>query len=170
MPAQRLSLLVADPQLANPYRAGVAVPIESILTQSPTCIADPRSFGDATLRAFAKSHAAPTLVVLLGKAFDSTLAGGPPIDPACRFISIDPEGTLVERAARELGPRLAFGCVADTLPAADALLPNDTDKSLGHRAMAHRSAAPSCWTRVANWAGLKSKPGCSITAGNCFRP
>jgi acetolactate synthase-1/2/3 large subunit len=60
---------------------------------------------------------------LVGKAFDFTLRfGGPPIDPACRFISIDPEGAIVERAARELGPRLTFGCVADTRAAAETLL------------------------------------------------
>ena len=64
----------------------------------------PRGFNDATLGAFAEVARRTDLIVLLGKAFDFTLKfGGPPIDPACRFISIDPEGALVERAARELG-------------------------------------------------------------------
>ena len=36
--------------------------------------------------------------------------------------SIDPEGALVERAIRERGDRVAFGCVADTRPAGETLI------------------------------------------------
>jgi acetolactate synthase-1/2/3 large subunit len=116
-------LLVAGPQLANRSGRAFLAQIEAALA-IPTCIMEsPRGFNDATLGAFAEVASRTDLIILLGKAFDFTLRfGGPPIDPACRFISIDPDGVLVERAARELGPRLAFGCVADTLPAAEALL------------------------------------------------
>jgi acetolactate synthase-1/2/3 large subunit len=117
----------------------------------------PRGFNDATLGAFAEVARRADLIILLGKAFDFTLKfGGPPIDPACRFISIDPEGALVERAARELGPRLAFGCVADTLPAAEALL----------RVGAGKTNAGNSWLtearvlmddRPAAWANMKSQ-------------
>ena len=89
----------------------------------PACIMEsPRGFNDATLGAFAEVARRTDLIILLGKAFDFTLKfGGPPIDPACRFISIDPDGALLGRAAGELGQRLAFGCVADTRPAAETL-------------------------------------------------
>ena len=119
----RRPLLVAGPQLANRSGRALLARIEAKLG-IPTCIMEsPRGFNDATLGAFAEVARRTDLIILLGKAFDFTLKfGGPPIDPTCQFISIDPDGVLVERAARELGPRLAFGCVADTLPAAEALL------------------------------------------------
>jgi acetolactate synthase-1/2/3 large subunit len=150
----RRPLLVAGPRLANRSGRALLARIESVLA-IPTCIMEsPRGFNDATLGAFAEVARRADLIILLGKAFDFTLKfGGPPIDPTCKFISIDPEGALVERAARELGSRLVFGCVADTLPAAEALL------RVGH---AHDNA----WLtesralmsdRPALWSDLKSK-------------
>jgi acetolactate synthase-1/2/3 large subunit len=151
----RRPLLIAGPQLANRSGRALLSRIESTLA-IPTCIMEsPRGFNDATFGAFAEVARRTDLIILLGKAFDFTLKfGGPPIDPACRFICIDPEGALVERAARELGARLAFGCVADTRPAAETLL----------RAGAGR--LPSDWLsearvlmhdRPASWVDLKSK-------------
>jgi len=115
----------------------------------------PRGFNDATLGAFAEVARRTDLIVLLGKAFDFTLRfGGPPIDPACKFISIDPEGALVERAANELGSRLVFGCLADTRTAAEALLrvggrPADTTWVAEARTLMN--------DRPSAWANLKSK-------------
>ena len=68
-----------------------------------------------------RSRSAPTWSLLLGKAFDFTLKfGGAPFAPDCRFIAIDPDGAILGRAARSRG--LAFGCVADTCPAAETLI------------------------------------------------
>jgi acetolactate synthase-1/2/3 large subunit len=164
--AQR-PLLAAGPQLANRSGRALLARIEAELG-IPTCIMEsPRGFNDATLGAFAEVARRTDLIVLLGKAFDFTLRfGGPPIDPACRFISIDPEGALVERAARELGPRLVFGCVADTRPAAEALL----------RVGAGRTRSP--WVaearalmndRPAAWADLKSKTDGKLHPAELFR-
>ena len=151
--AQR-PLLVAGPHLANRSGRALLARIESTLA-IPTCIMEsPRGFNDATLGAFAEVARRTDLIILLGKAFDFTLKfGGPPIDPACRFISIDPEGALVERAARELGPRLAFGCVADTRAAAETLLRVGTarDSTWVAEARALMSDRPT------SWADLKSK-------------
>ena len=116
-------LIVASPRFANRTGRAVLARIEATLGVPTAIMESPRGFNDATLGAFAEVARRADLIVLLGKAFDFTLKfGGPPIDAACRFISIDPEGALLERAARELGPRLAFGCVADTMPAAQTLL------------------------------------------------
>jgi acetolactate synthase-1/2/3 large subunit len=166
--AQR-PLLLAGPQLANRSGRAFLARIETALA-IPTCIMEsPRGFNDATLGAFAEVARRTDLIVLLGKAFDFTLKfGGPPIDPACRFIAIDPDGLLVARAARELGPRLAFGCVADTLPAAEAML----------RIGAGKTAAGSGWLteartlmddRPAAWAELKSKSQGKLHPAELFR-
>ena len=96
----------------------------------------PRGFNDATLGAFNELIRRVDLIVLLGKAFDFTLKFGeaPWIDPACRFVSIDPEGALVDRAARETGARFAFGCVADTHPAGEALIRRAAGRAPGSAA------------------------------------
>lgn len=101
----RHPLLVAGPHLANRSGRALLARIESELG-IPACIMEsPRGFNDATLGAFAEVARRADLIILLGKAFDFTLRfGGPPIDPTCRFISIDPEGALLERAAKELDP------------------------------------------------------------------
>jgi acetolactate synthase I/II/III large subunit len=166
--AQR-PLLMAGPQLANRSGRAFLARIEAALA-IPTCIMEsPRGFNDATFGAFAEVARRTDLIILMGKAFDFTLKfGGPPIDPACRFISIDPDGVLVGRAARELGPRLAFGCVADTIPAAEALL----------RIGAGKPVTGTGWLtearilmddRPASWADLKSKSQGKLHPAELFR-
>jgi acetolactate synthase-1/2/3 large subunit len=126
----RRPFLLAGPALANRSGRDLLARIEAA-TRVPTAIMEsPRGFNDATLGAFAEAIRQADLIVLLGKAFDFTLRfGGPPIDAACRWIVVDPEATLVDRAIREKGRRIAFACVADTRPAGEALI--------------RRSAAPS---------------------------
>jgi acetolactate synthase-1/2/3 large subunit len=131
-------------------------------TQIPSAIMEsPRGFNDATLGAFADAIRRADLIVLLGKALDFTLKFGEPpaVDAACRWVVIDPEAALVERAVRERGERVAFGCVADTHPAGEALI----------RRAAGKPVASSAWLaevrgllidRPAGWATLVSKtPG-----------
>ena len=79
----------------------------------------PRGLNDARLGAFAEVLRQADLIVLLGKALDFTLRFGDPpvVDPACRFIAIDPEAEMIERIAREKGERLAYSVVADAVPA-----------------------------------------------------
>jgi acetolactate synthase-1/2/3 large subunit len=166
--AARRPLLVAGPQLANRSGRALLASIEAALA-IPTCIMEsPRGFNDATLGAFAEVARRTDLIVLLGKAFDFTLKfGGPPIDPACRFISLDPEGELVGRAARELGPRLAFGCVTDTLPAAEALLRIGAGKAADHGWLTEARALMS--DRPAAWASLKSQTKGKVHPAELFQ-
>lgn len=151
-------LMIAAPRFATRSGRAVLAQIESTLGIPTAIIESPRGFKDATLGAFAEAGRHADLIVLLGKAFDFTLNfGGAPINPECRFISIDPEGALVERAARELGARFAFGCVADAMPAAQTLL------RLGS---AHNTAGHATWLnearslirdRPAAWSEIKSQ-------------
>ena len=159
-------LLVASPRFANRTGRAILARIEATLGIPTAIMESPRGFNDATLGAFAEVGKRTDLIILLGKAFDFTLKfGGPPIDPACRFISIDPEGALVERAARELGPRLAFGCVADTMPAAHALIRmgHGRDTTWLNEARALMRDRPKAW------ADFKSKTDGKLHPAELFR-
>lgn len=154
-------LLIAGPHLANRSGRELLARLEAAL-HVPTCIMEsPRGFNDATLGAFNDLIRRVDLIILLGKAFDFTLKFGeaPSIDPACRFISIDPEGALVERAARETGARFAFGCVADTRPAAETLSRRAAGRIVGSAAW-RAEARIAFVTRPDSWSTLASQtPG-----------
>ena len=154
--AQR-PLLIAGPQLANPTGRALLQRLETTL-QVPTCIMEsPRGFNDATLGAFGDLAKRADLIVLLGKALDFTLKFGaaPAIDPACRFIIIDPEGRIVDRAVREKGEQIAFACVADTRPAGEVLLrrarnhPTRASEWLAE-ARSYFDNRPESWTTLAS--------------------
>jgi acetolactate synthase I/II/III large subunit len=163
-------LIIAGPALANPAGRALLARLEAV-TQVPTCIMEsPRGFNDATLGSFNELIRRVDLIVLLGKAFDFTLKFGeaPWIDPACRFISIDPEGTLVDRAARATGGRFAFGCVADTHPAGEALIRRAEERSIGDAAW--RGEAQAAFNdRPVSWATLGSKTPGKLHAIEVFR-
>lgn len=163
-------LVIAGPQLANPTGRALLARIETVLG-APACISEsPRGLADATLGAFADVARRADLVLLLGKALDFTLKfGAPPaFDPACRFISLDPEGLWLDRAARELGDRLIFGCVADTRPAAEALLRRAAGKAIGTPSWRDEARA---WMddRPEDWASLRSKAAGKLHPAEVFR-
>ena len=157
----RRPFLLAGPALANRSGRELLSRIEAAM-QVPTAIMEsPRGFNDATLGAFADAIRRADLIVLLGKAFDFTLRfGGPPIDAACRWIVIDPEAALVDRAVREKGERVVFGCVADTRPAAEALIRHATprDGRWLAEARALLTDRPSAWATLASTTPGKLHP------------
>jgi acetolactate synthase-1/2/3 large subunit len=163
-------LLIAGPHLANRSGRALLTRLEAAL-QVPTCIMEsPRGFNDATLGAFNDLIRRVDLIVLLGKAFDFTLKFGeaPSIDPACRFVAIDPEGALVERAARETGTRFAFGCVADTHPAGDTLIRRAGSRTVGSAAWLEEARA-AFTSRPATWPTLASQTPGKLHAIEVFR-
>ena len=131
--AQR-PLILAGPAMASRdnrallHRLAAATRVPAIVMESP------RGINDPSLGAFAEVLREADLIVLLGKAHDFTLrfADPPFVDGACRFIAIDPDAKMIERAQHEKGARLLLGAVANTRAAARLL----TDK-----ANAERSAA-----------------------------
>jgi acetolactate synthase-1/2/3 large subunit len=154
--AQR-PFLLAGPQLANRSGRDLLARIEAA-TQIPTAIMEsPRGFNDATLGAFADAIRRADLIILLGKALDFTLKFGeaPAIDAACRWIVIDPEAALVDRAIRERGDRVAFATVADTHPAGESLIRRAAGKRLSSAAWldevrAHFTDRPAGWATLAS--------------------
>ncbi len=144
-------LLLAGPQLANPTGRALLARIEAS-TNLPCCIIEsPRGLADATLGAFTDLVPRCDLVVLLGKALDFTLKfGGAPFDAACRFVMIDPEGAILDRALREKGDGLVFGCVADTRPAGETLVRRAVGQTLAsatwlREAQGYTSDRPAAW-------------------------
>lgn len=92
--------------------------------------------------------------MLLGKALDFTLKlGGAPVNPAAAFVAIDPSGALLDRAARELGARFAFGCLADTMPAAQKLMRLGSGRDRAWLETAHGLMRK----RPADWGTMTSK-------------
>jgi acetolactate synthase-1/2/3 large subunit len=117
-------LILAGPALCDaPGRALLARLAEA--TGVPAIgMEGPRGLNDATLGAFAEVLSRADLLLLLGKPFDYAIRFGsaPQIDPACRFVVIDPDHAMIARAARALGDRLAASAVADSPPAAETLI------------------------------------------------
>jgi acetolactate synthase-1/2/3 large subunit len=166
--AQR-PLLIAGPHLATRPGRTLLSGIETAL-QVPTCIMEsPRGLADATLGAFADLIGRCDLIVLLGKALDFTLRfGGPPIAADCHFVMLDPDGLILDRASRELYARLAFGCVADTYPAGEALIRRAQGKTPAAAAWL-REARSYLTDRPAEWDGLTSRTPNKLHAAEVFR-
>ena len=154
--AQR-PFLLAGPQLANRTGRDLLARIEAA-GKIPTAIMEsPRGFNDATLGAFAEAIRRADLIVLLGKALDFTLKFGeaPAIDAACRWVVIDPEAALVDRAIRERGGRVVFACVADTRPAGETLIRRAAGKPESSadwltEVRAHLDERPAEWASLAS--------------------
>jgi acetolactate synthase-1/2/3 large subunit len=148
----RRPLILAAPVLANARGRAVLKRLEETL-QIPVVISEgPRSFNDATLGAYAHVAARADCVLLLGKAMDFTVKfGGAPFQPEARFIALDPDGAMLARAAAYKGPRLAFGCIADTVAAIEAL--TAAGRPIGDRGWLQDARA--CFDdRPAEWAHL----------------
>jgi acetolactate synthase I/II/III large subunit len=143
-------VILAGPHLSNHQGRVLLAELEQ-MTGVPTVVLEsPRGVGDATIGAFADILRQADLMVLLGKALDFTLRWAePPVASAVvRIISIDPDGRLVARAAREKGDRLLIATVADSIPAARMLI-----------ARARRLAPrPTTWLAEAR-AAIDERPG-----------
>jgi acetolactate synthase-1/2/3 large subunit len=163
-------LIIAGPALANPAGRTLLTRLETA-TGVPTCIMEsPRGFNDATLGTFSELIRRVDLIVLLGKAFDFTLKFGeaPWIDAACRFVSIDPDGTLIDRAARETGARFTFGSIADTHAGGEALIGRAGERMIGKAAWLGE-ARSAFNDRPASWATLGSQTPGKLHAIEVFR-
>jgi acetolactate synthase-1/2/3 large subunit len=158
-------LVIGAPVLATRSGRDLLRRIEAALT-IPACLSEgPRGFNDASLGAYAAVAKRADMVLLLGKALDFTLKfGGAPFGAECRFIAIDPDGAILGRGARARG--LAFGCVADTFPAAEALIARGRPRDDA----AWLKEARACFDdRPAAWADLVSKTQGMLHPAQVFR-
>lgn len=124
--AAKRPLIITGPMMAN----GRARELREALAQAsgiPVLFMEsPRGLADPALGALADVLGQTDLVLLLGKKLDFTLRFGraPTFSDAARFIQIDPEAHALQRASLAIDDRtrILFATVADTLPAAEALL------------------------------------------------
>ena len=162
-------LVIGAPVLATRRGRDLLRRIETTLSV-PTCLSEgPRGFNDASLGAYADVAKRADMVLLLGKALDFTVKfGAAPFAADCRFIAIDPDGVLLDRAARVKGPMLAFGCVADTYPAGEALIRHGSGRVCADPAWL--ADARSCFDdRPAAWADLASMTQGRLHPAEVFR-
>ena len=151
-------LILAGPQWSTVSGRALLSRLENAVAAPAAIIESPRGIADATLGAFSEISRQADLVVLLGKALDFTIrwAAEPAFSPQVRVISIDPEGALVERAAREKGDRILLGCVADVKQAAEAIIAraeagqsrNEAQRAWFAVARKALDARPSAWRSV----------------------
>ncbi len=163
----RRPLVIAAPALATRSGRDLLRRIESALS-IPACIGEsPRAFNDASLGAYADVAKQADMVLLLGKALDFTLKFGEAPFPAdCRFVAIDPDGAILDRAARSRG--LALGCIADTWPAAETLIARGAGHGLGDAGWL--AEARACFHgRPAAWADLASRTEGRLHPAEVFR-
>jgi acetolactate synthase-1/2/3 large subunit len=99
-------------------RLAAATGVPSIGMESP------RGINDPSLGAFAEVLRRADLILLLGKPHDFTLrfADPPFVDPACRFLVLDPNPRLIDRVAREKGTRLVASATTDAAAATETLI------------------------------------------------
>jgi acetolactate synthase-1/2/3 large subunit len=118
----------------------------------------PRGINDPALGAVAEVLKQADLVLLLGKKLDFTLRFGraPAFAPDCRFIQIDPDESVLERAKRALSDpgRIVRSLRADPIAAADRLAATPGggrgDASWSKEVEAAATYRPPTWEGVEN--------------------
>ncbi len=150
-------LILAGPHLSNRTGRTLLGELERATGVPAVVLESPRGVADATLGAFGDVMRQADLVLLLGKALDFTVRWlEPPVaDAAARLIVLDPDATLLARAAREKGERLLIGALADAIPAAQMLIRRAgmrQPRSSGWLAEARAAidGRPHAWERIAS--------------------
>jgi len=121
--AQR-PMILAGPWLCRGAASTEIASASKVLGVPIVGMESPRGINDPSLGRFSKVLASADLVVLLGKPHDQTIKFGQPpaIDADCRFVVIDPDIGLIDRAAREAGSRLVASICGDPLPVVRELI------------------------------------------------
>jgi acetolactate synthase-1/2/3 large subunit len=138
-------------------RAALGVPVVTMES--------PRGINDPALGAFAEILAEADLILLLGKPLDFTLRFGkaPAVAPQCRWIVIEPEPEVRQRAERLLGQRLLLTVGADSRSAASGLSALAADDPAHHAAWRQQVEAaiayrPAAWDAMAPAADAPMHP------------
>jgi acetolactate synthase I/II/III large subunit len=121
--ASERPIILAGPLLCQPAAGDVLPRLDAALGVPVVAMESPRGLNDPALGAFRHVLERADLLVLLGKTHDFTLrfAEPPFVDPACKFVVIDPDPAMIGRILREKGDRVRFSAVADPRRAAEGL-------------------------------------------------
>jgi acetolactate synthase-1/2/3 large subunit len=163
-------LVIAGPQLSSVTGRALLAALEAATATPAVIMESPRGIADATLGAFPDLVRRADLIVLLGKALDFTTkwAAGDAFDPQVQVIAIDPDGALVERARKEKGERLLFGCIADAASAGETLLTRAA-MTAPRPSGWHREARAALDNRPAAWRSVVSQTEGRLHPAEVFR-
>ena len=120
----RRPLVLTGPCMNRSREGSRIAALESQLRVPVVAMESPRGLRDPALGTFSDALAASDLVVLLGKAIDFTVgfARPPVVDAAAELVVIDPDDSVIDRAYRLVGNRVAVSVRADPDLAADAMV------------------------------------------------
>lgn len=146
-------LILGGPTLCHASAASLLSRLAEAVGVPALGMESPRGINDPSLGAFAQVLCRADLIVLLGKPHDFTIRFGDPpfVDPACRFIVIDPEPEMIGRVVREKGPRCILGAVADPAAAAERLIGHGARAGQHHEAW-RQEVRQAVAYRPAEWA------------------
>jgi acetolactate synthase I/II/III large subunit len=121
--AARRPLVVAPPALCTPRGRALLASLRGALGLPVIAMESPRGVNDPALGALAETLAEADLILLLGKPLDFTLRFGrpPAVAAGARWIVLDPDPALLDRARRLLGGRLSIAALAGAAEAVAAL-------------------------------------------------
>ncbi len=113
-------LVLAGPAMCTPGGRAALRHLESALGVPVLAMESPRGVNDPSLGALAEVLAEADLVLLLGKALDFTLRFGKAA-PQARWLVLEPDKALLNRAQAELGAALVLALRCTSLAAATRL-------------------------------------------------
>ena len=159
--AARRPLVLAGPHFSHHDGRAVLARVEAAVGAPVILMESVRGLNDATLGAFGQAMAKADLIVLLAKPLDFTLKFGeaPFVDPACRFIALDPEAALLERAAKAKGAMLVLATLTDGRSAAAALIAaamGESRKLSAHHLAWRNEVHKLAYQRPAAWKDVTS--------------
>lgn len=154
-------LVIAPPALCTPRGRALLKALRDALGIPVVPMESPRGINDPSLGAFAEVLAEADLILLLGKQLDFTLRFGraPAIAAACRWIVLDPDPALIERAARTQRERLILAALAGPHEAAATLAQGRLDAD--HAGWTAQVEAAIAY-RPAAWEAHRSKAAGAI--------
>ena len=126
----------------NRSREGARIAaLETALRVPVIAMESPRGLRDPALGTFSDVLAASDLVVLLGKAIDFAVgfARPPAVDAAAELVIIDPDDSVIDRAHRLGGNRVAVSACADPDLAADAMVAAASPTTAAERRSSRRA-------------------------------
>lgn len=146
-------LILVGPHMCTARGRAAQRALEAKLNVPVVGMASPRGLNDPCLGAFAEELQKADLIVLLGKPLDFTLKFGdtPSVDADCKFVVVDPDIDLIERASTSKGARLIHSAIADSHPATATLTERGRDagdtawREAVHAAITHR---PDAWQDI----------------------
>lgn len=165
--AQR-PILCAGPALNSVHGRAALAQLEAATGLPVLLMESPRGLRDPGLRAAAPLFGEADLVILLGKQLDFTLGFGrtPPFAPTARWVVLEPDPALLDRAARGLGGRLALSAICAPLDAVRGVAARATPR---HPQWAARLQAALDFLPPA-WDGLPTAPIHPAALGRALRP